>query len=162
MRRSGVLLASLLLLSACRFPYSFKSGGLDIKTIAVIPFENKTSLPELQQELFEQMRRDLRRRLGVRDAPKETASAIAQGTIQEYQPDMPVGVSADRTQVSTRRRLQITIDIRIFDQKKGLVLYERRGLTATADYAERGEADARKQAIERIVNELVDGVQSQW
>ena len=149
--------------AACGVRYSFSGGGLgpNVRTMAVILFENKTTSPDLQQELFEQMRGELRRRLGVRDAPQDRANAVVTGTIQQYQVDLPVGVSADPTQVSARRRLQITIDVQIVNDKR-TVLFEKRGLSASADYAERGEPDARKKAIELLVNDIVSSTQSQW
>src|ERR1043166_38601 len=165
MRRSGVFLSSLLLATttSCGIRYSFSGGGLgpNIRSMAVVMFENKTTSPDLQQEIFEQMRGELRRRLGVREAPQDRANAIVSGTIQQYQVDLPVGVSADPSQVSTRRRLSITIDIQIVDEKR-TVLFEKRGLSASADYAERGEVDARHKAIELLVSDIVTGTQSQW
>jgi hypothetical protein len=150
--------------AGCGVRYGFSGGGLDpdIKTMAVTAFDNKTTSPDLQQELFEFMREELRRRLGVRDAPQDRANAVVTGIIQQFQADLPVGVSADPTQVSTRRRLQITVDIQITrtDNKKSL--YEARGLVATADYAERGEVEARKKALTTLLNDIVSGVQSKW
>jgi hypothetical protein len=165
MRRSGISIASALLLvvlSACHFPYGFKGGGLppEIDTMAVLPFENKTPSSTLQQELLTQMRTELRRRLGVRDAPEDQAKAIVRGTIVEYQQDIPVGFNTQTT--SARRRLLITIDVEIFDVRKGRVLFTRKGLRGEGEYAERADAEGRRVAIERLVNDIVDGAQSQW
>lgn len=165
MRRSGLFTASALLilaLSACRFPYGFKGGGLpqEIDTMAVLPFENATPASTLQQELLVQMRKELRRRLGVRDAPEDQAKAIVRGRIIEYQQDIPVGFSTQGT--SARRRLQITIDVEIFDVRKGKVLFTRKGLRGEGEYAEREDAEGRRLAIEKLVNDIVEGAQSQW
>jgi hypothetical protein len=166
MRRFGALsLALLVTAAACGVRYGFVGGGLPahIRTMAVLPFENETSSAELQGELFELMRREVRSRLGVRDAAEATADAIVRGTIKTYDVDIPVGFSSDPQQaVTARRRLQITVDIEIVDQSNGRVLWQRRGLRAEGDYAERGEADGRRAALRRIVNDLVEGAQSQW
>src|SRR3954469_12533097 len=140
MRRSGLSIVSAVLLlasSGCHFPYGFNGGGLprDINTMAVLPFENKTSSPTVQQELLEQMRSELRRRLGVRDAPEDQAKAIVRGTIVDYQQDIPVAFSTQTT--SARRRLQVTIDVEIFDVRQGKVLFSRKGLRGEGEYAER-------------------------
>src|SRR5512141_3365530 len=68
MRRSGVL-SILLALGAC-LPYGFAGGGLPshIRTVAVIPFENLTSAPQLQQELTLALRTELKDKLGLREA----------------------------------------------------------------------------------------------
>src|SRR5687768_6955185 len=156
MLRSGRLVANALVLvalAACHFPYGFKGGGLppEIDTMAILPFDNKTPSSTVQQELLEHMRTELRRRLGVRDASEDRAKAIVRGTILEYQQDIPVGFSTQST--SARRRLQITVDVEIFDVQKGKVLFSRKGLRGEGEYAERADADGRRLAIEKIVND---------
>lgn len=131
--------------------------------MAVLPFDNQTPAPEIQSELFEVMRRELQKRLGVRDAPQERADALVRGTITTYDADVPVAFSADPTQaVSARRRLQITVDVEILDQTTGKVLWQRKTLRAEGEYAERAEPEGRRKAIDRLVNEIVEGAQSQW
>lgn len=131
--------------------------------MAIIPFENQTASPELQLEILESMRKELQRRLGVRDAAEQRADAIVRGKIVGYDADVPVAFSADpRQAVSARRKLQITVDVEILDQTSGKILWQRKGLKAEADYTERAEPDGRRQAIERIVNDIVEGAQSQW
>lgn len=151
--------------AACGVRYGFAEGAFPphIRTMAVLPFDNQTAAPELQSELFDTMRHELQRRLGVRDAPEQKADAIVRGTIVSYDVDVPVAFSADpRQAVSARRRLQITIDVEIMDQTTGKTLWERRGLRAEGEYAERAEATGRKQAIEKIVTDIIEGAQSQW
>lgn len=131
--------------------------------MAILPFDNQTATPELQSELFESMRRELQKRLGVRDAAQERADALVRGTITSYDVDVPVAFSADpRQAVSARRRLQITIDVEIVDQTSGKTLWQRKGLRAEGEYAERAEPEGRKQAITKIVNDIIEGAQSQW
>ena len=146
----------------CRFPYGFNGGGLppNIHTMAILPFENRTPSPNVQQELLERMRSELRRRLGVGDAPEDKADAIVRGAIIEYQPDIAVGFNTQST--SARRSLQITIDVEIYDVGKGKVLFSRKGLRADGEYAERADADGRRLAIEKLVNQIIEGAQSQW
>lgn len=165
MRRSGLLVVSALVIlgtASCRFPYGFTGGGLprEIDTMAILPFENRTPSPSVQQELLQHMRAELRRRLGVRDAAEDQAKAIVRGVITEYQQDIAVGFSTQTT--SARRRLQITVDVEIYDVQKGRVLFARKGLRAEGEYAERADAEGRRLAIEKLVNDIVDGAQSQW
>ena len=155
----------LLLLTACGVRYGFSEGAFpsNIRTMAILPFDNQTATPEVQNELFESMRHELQKRLGVRDAAQEKADALVRGTIVSYDVDVPVAFSADpRQAVSARRRLQITIDVEILDQATGKTLWQKRGLRAEGEYAERAEAEGRKQAIAKIVNDIVEGAQSQW
>jgi hypothetical protein len=165
MRRFGALSLALLLGSASGCIYGFAGGGLPshIRTVAVLPFNNETPVPELQREVFEQMRHDMQRRLGLRDASEARADAIVRGSILRYEADVPVGFSADPNQATTaQRKLQITVDVEIVDQSTGRTLWQRKGLTADADYPERGELTGRRQAIEKLVNDVIDGAQSQW
>jgi hypothetical protein len=164
-RISGaVSLALLALLSGCRFPYGFAGGGLprELRTVAVLPFENKTTTPGLERELTEVLAGDMRR-LGLRDAAESRAHVIVTGTISRYEIDIPVAFSADPTRVAgTRRKLQLTVDVAIRNASTGRVLYEKRGASADGGYAEGAEAEGRKEAIEKLVNDIIQGVQSQW
>lgn len=163
MRRSGVL-SLLLALSAC-LPYGFSGGGLPshVRTVSIIPFENLTATPEIQRELADALRAELQNRLGLRDAAENRANAIVRGTIQRYETDIPIGYSAtNNNQTSARRQLQIAVDIEIFDQVSGKTLWQRKNLVAEGQYEERGEQSGRRQAIERIINDMIQGAQSQW
>lgn len=163
MRRSG--LSSLVLLLAAGCVYGFAGGGLPthVKTIAVMPFDNETTSPEIQRELVDALRAELHSRLGVREAPEARANAIVRGTIQRYEVDIPVAYSADNRATTTAlRMLQMVVDLELVDQVTGETLWQRKGLTVDAKYEERGEPAARREAIGRVVNALVEGAQSQW
>src|SRR6476659_8438440 len=163
--RSSVLLLLMPALSACSVRYGFAGGGLpsNIRTMAVLPFDNQTTSPEVQRELLDLMRRELQRRLGVRDASESRADAIVRGVITAYDVDVPVAVSANpSTAVTARRRLQVTVDVEIVEQANGHVLFQRKGLSGDGDYDERAEAAGRTRAIQKIVNDIVEGAQSQW
>ena len=155
----------MVLLAGCGVRYGFSEGAFPshVRTMAILPFDNQTPSPELQSELFDEMRKELQRRLGVRDAPQERAHALVRGTISAYDADVPVAFSADASQaVSARRRLQITVDVEILDQTTGKILWQRKGLRGEGEYAERAEPDGRTMAISKIVNGIVEGAQSQW
>lgn len=165
--RSGVFsLAAVLLVQAGCIPrYGFAGGGLPshIRTMAIQPFDNETPTPELQGELLEAMRRELQPKLGVRDAPQERADAIVRGVVRTYDADVPTGFSAEPSQaVTSRRKLQIVLDVQIIDQTNGKTIWEKKGLRAEGEYAERDEIAGRREAIKRVVIDIVEGAQSQW
>ena len=166
-RRSGrsSIAVLLLLLGACVTHYGFAGGGLPehIRTLAIVPFDNETSSPELGRELYEAMRKDFQPKLGVRDAAQDKADAIVRGVIRQYDVDIPVGISANAQQaVTSRRHLQIVLDVQIIDQTNNKTIFERKALRGEADYAERDEPGGRRDAIKKIVNDLIEGAQSQW
>lgn len=167
MRRSGISRTLLLVvaLEACVPHYGFSGGGLPshVRTMAVQPFDNETPTPELQRELLDVMRRDLQSRLGVRDAPESRSDAVVKGVIRSYDVDVPVAYSANPAQaVTARRRLRISLDVQIVDQTTNKVIWEKKALSAEGEYAERDEAGGRREALKRIVNDIVEGAQSQW
>lgn len=160
---SALVLLALLPLAGCL--YGFAGGGLPphVRTVAVLPMDNETSSPELPRELQDALRTGLQSRLGLRDAPEERANAVVRGKITRYDLDMAAGFSANPSQAtSARRRLRVYVDIEIVDQVTGKVLWTRTGMQAEGEYADRGEAQGRKQAIDRIVNDVIEGAQSQW
>lgn len=166
MRPLRLLLVALLSLTGTGCLYGFAGGGLPphVKTVAVLPFENETALPELQGELSEVLRGTFASRLGLRESGEERANAVVRGTITGFDPDAPVAFSADpqRQSNAVRRRLTVSVDVEVVDQVTGRTLWQRKGITAEGEYSEGGERQGRRQAIERIVNDILEGVQSQW
>ena len=162
-RSALALTLALSLLGGC---YGFSGGGglpKQLKTVAIEPFDNQTAVPELQREVFEQLRATLRDRLNLREATAARADVVVRGTLVKYDVDLPAGVSADgRQTTSTRRRLLIVLDVEIIDQTTGRTLLAKKGLQREGPYAEGGEAAGRKNALESLINDLVEGVQSQW
>ena len=166
MKRFGALsfIVGLVALTGCLYSLS-GGGGLppQIKTVAVIPFENQTANPDLQTELHLALRKAILSQLGLREAPEGRATAVVTGTITRYEPDIAVGFSADPDRArSARRRLQLAINIDFVDKTTGKSLFKRDGLSAEGEYAEREELAGRKQAIERLVSDIIQGAQSQW
>jgi len=145
--------------------YGFSGGGLprEVRTVAVLPFENLTPVPEVQRELFEAMRKAMTDRLNLRDAPADRADVLVTGTIKSYDVDLPVGVTADpRQATSASRKLELVVDFVITNQGTGAILTEGNGLRRESQYAEGGEAQGRKKAIDQLINGLIDGMLSQW
>lgn len=158
-----VALLTTLLLTSCL--YSFAGGGLPahIKTIAVVPFENETAVSDVQREISDSLRLRLATKLGVREAAEARANAVVRGTVRQYQTDIPVGVTSNTNAPTTSRRtVSIVLDIDVIDQVSGKSLWSRRGLNVEGQYDEGAELEGRAQAIDRIVNTIVEGIQSQW
>jgi hypothetical protein len=154
---------SLVALDGCL--YGFKGGGLPpgVKTVAVLPFENQTPEPTLTQDVLTSVRQAMEGRLGLRQAGETQADAVVRGFINRYEPDLPVAYTGTNQQVEvTKRLVQITVSVEIVDQKQGKTLWQRSGLTEVGDYAPPNERDGRQKALDKIVNDIVEGAQSQW
>ena len=164
-RRWVRLALAFVTLTGVACAYGFNGGGLPshVRTLAVLPFSNETASPEITREFADALREGLEKRLGLRDASEEKAGAIVRGTIVRYEVDVPVAYSSNPQQAgASRRKLQVVVDIEIYDQVLGKVLWQKKGIIGEGEYAERAEIDGRKQAINRIVNEVIEGAQSQW
>lgn len=163
--RPGILpVLSALALSGCL--YGFAGGGLpaEIKTVAVLPFDNYTSEPTLTQQISERVREAVQNRLGLRQAGEAQADAIVRGSITRYEPDVPTaytGTGGGQVTV-TRRLVQITVTVEIMNQHTGKPLWQRSGLTLEGDYAPPNETEGREKALDQLVTNIVEGAQSQW
>ena len=144
--------------------YGFAGGGLpNIKTVAILPFDNETPEPALTLEVAGAVREAVERRLGLRAAGEASADAVVRGRIARYDPDLPIAVQGGEGQANvTRRPIQLTLDVAIVDQREGRTLWQHQGLTLTGDYEPPQEAEGRKVALQKLVTEIVDGAQSQW
>lgn len=145
--------------------YGFAGGGLpsDIKTVAVIPFDNLTSEPTLTQDINQAVRDAVERRLGLRQAGEARADAVVRGSITRYDPDVPAAFTgADRQVTVTRRLVQITVSVEIVSQRDGRTLWQRSGMMVEGDYEPPREAEGRQRALDKLVTNIVEGAQSQW
>ena len=161
----ALVLLLALFASGCARMYGFAGGGtpLDVKTVAVLPFDNETTSPDLQRELNEALRKAMSTRLGLREASEDKANAVVRGKITRFEPDVPVAFSSNPQLATTvRRRLQVVIEVEIFDTVHNRVLWTGKGMSGTGEYAENSETDGRKQAVDKIVSDIIVGVQSQW
>lgn len=155
-------LASTLIAGAC---YGFAGGGFapHVKTVAILPFDNLTPEPALTQEVSDAVREAMEDRLGLRPAGEATADAVVRGRIVRYDADIPTQIRPGTGEVEvTRRQVQIAVEIEIVDSRDGTALWRRPGITVVGEYAPPSEADGRRQALEKLVNEIVQGAQSQW
>jgi hypothetical protein len=161
-------LASLSTLALGGCLYGFAGGGLppNIKTVAVLPFDNQTAEPTLTQEISVAVREAVEGRLGLRQASERQADAVVRGTISRYEPDLPVAYTgdegADGQVVVTRRLVQISVSVEIVDQRGEKPLWQRSGLLLEGDYDPGQETEGRRKALDKLVTNIVEGAQSQW
>ncbi len=164
---SALLVAGVLAVAGCN--YSFRAGSFPpphVKTIAVLPFDNETNRFELTGELHEQLLRTLPRALGLRPAGQDVADAVVRGTIMRYDvvaPNYRAGRQGEPAQV-LQRQVQIAVTVEVIDRVENVVLWESRSVTAQGEFLEASESEdvGRQEAIELLVQKIVDGAQSNW
>jgi hypothetical protein len=160
--------AFLAVVSGVACNYSLRGGSFPdhIRTIAVLPFENQTTRLELTQELFDAMTRELPRALGVQSAAPEVADAVIEGSIVSYQTSTPnyrPGAAGDRAEV-LQRQVAISVSVEIIDRVENVILFEGPSLRGEGQYLEQTETEeeGKQEALEILVQSIVDGAQSNW
>ena len=156
----------VVFLSACN--YSFRAGSFPpphIRTIAIEPFANETAHFELSAELYDQLLRNLPSALGIRTAGADVADAIVRGSINRYDVSAPNYRAAQPGQPAQvlQRQVNISVSVEIIDLVENVILWESRNVTALGEFAEGSpEEGGRERAIALLVQEIVDGAQSNW
>jgi hypothetical protein len=164
---STAALAAALLVSGCL--YGFSGGGgfpSDIRTVYIAPLENRTNRFDVDQEIAVRLTENLPRSLGVRLAGENAADAIVRGSITSYTDvaqNYTAGQSGNVGSV-LQHQVQITITIEIVDKKRNEILWDSQGLTGRGEYQPDSQTDqaARIKAIESLIQQIIDGAQSQW
>ncbi len=162
----GVLsFVGVLVTSGCN--YGFRSGSFPdhIRTVAILPFDNDTNRFELTQEIHEELLRELPRALGVTNAGEDVADAVVQGRIVRYDMTAPLFRAGQQLgQVDVlQRQVSIRVEVELIDLVENVILWDNRSLTTQGQYLE-GESEelGRIEAIELLVQRIVDGAQSNW
>ncbi len=166
MRLSAVWLVGFVLsASGC---YSFQAGaGLTgVSTIAILPFENTTSRLELTQEVQDILLRQLPGSLGLRPAGEEVADVVVRGRITQYDlvaPNYRPGQQGQGAQV-LQRQVVLTVSVEILNMRDRTVLWQNQALRSQGEYLEASETEdtGKEEALEALIQQIVDGAQSNW
>jgi TolB-like protein len=167
--RSAIL--ALVLLAGCA--YGFAGGGLpkEIRTVAVMPFDNLTSDPTIAQEANQVVRDAVEQRLGLRNAAEAQADVIVTGSVQRYEPDQPVsyrgtGTTQGRDRAATvevsKRLLQVTVKIEMLQRSTEKNLLKNTTFRLDQQYDPGNEAVGRRAAMSQLVDDLIEEAQKQW
>lgn len=164
--RGGLLLAfaSLLAAGGC---YSFTGGGLPphIRTIYVLPVENRTAQFDLTEPFTRQLTDAVRGRLGVQLAARDNADAEIRAEILRYD-DAAIIYSGVEDVGATvfQRRVTISARVEIVDLTRNQIVWEGSGVSGAGEYAPEAETEQAGQeiALENLIQKIVDGAQSQW
>jgi len=167
--RIARLTAAVLLSVTAGCNYSFKAGSFPpehIRTIAVQPFENETTRFELTGEIFDEVLRNVPRALGIRTAGEDVADAVVRGAITRYEVVAPNYRAAGEGQAAQvlQRQVNITVSVEIVDLVENVILWESRTVSSQGTFVEASETEdvGRAEAIELLVQKIVDGAQSNW
>ncbi|MDH5589739.1 MAG: LPS assembly lipoprotein LptE, partial [Gemmatimonadota bacterium] len=160
-------LGALLLAAGCN--YSFRAGSFPpahVRSIAIAPFDNETNRFELSGELYDLLLRNLPGALGVRAAGEDVADAVVRGTIRQYDvvaPNYRAGAQGERAEV-LQRQVNLVVGVQIIDLVENVILWESSSVRAQGLFLEASETEevGRAEALELLVQAIVDGAQSNW
>ena len=148
--------------------YSFSGGGglpSHIRTAYVAPVDNQSTQFGLSETLSEELLEAARQRLGLRLASETEADAIISATIRRYSDDA-VNFDAVRGQGADvfQRRVSISASVEILDRENNEIIWSSQALTGAGEYEPRTETEEQGSivALENLVQQIVDGAQSQW
>jgi hypothetical protein len=148
--------------------YGFRGGGGlpdHIRTIYIAPFENETDKPELDPQVNRALNETLPRALGLRPAGENNADLAVTGRIvryddvaSNYRPGQQGGIDVEQHQVS------ISVSIAMLDVRENLIRFESTSLVGRGEYRPNTQSDAQaiQAALKLLVQQIVDGAQSQW
>lgn len=166
----SALCAGTLLLSACN--YGLSGGGgfpSDVRTIYIESFNNETVQVELDQQLFRKLTERLPRALGARPGTEANADAVVRGRILRYEDVAQNYRATTGTQQAggvdvLTHQVQITVAVEIVDRKRNVVLWDSQNVVGRGEYRinDQRDTDAREQALNHILQLIIDGAQSQW
>lgn len=161
---AGAALAALAL-AGC---YGFSGGGglpTHIQTAYVEPVSNETSRFGLSELLTERLLEAARQRLGLRLASEGEADAVIRASVVRYGDDAvsfdaSEGVGAD----VFLRRVTIGARVEIYDATRGEVIWQSSVVSGIGEYEPDSETEevGLEIAMENLVQQIVDGAQSQW
>jgi hypothetical protein len=164
--RFAAIAAICIAAASCN--YGFQGGGgfpPHIRTIYIEPFDNATPQFDVDQQLMREMTDRLPRALGVRMAGEQAADAIVRGAVTRYE-DVAQNYRAGQAgSVDVlQHQVQITVSITIVDVANNVVLFESTGISGRGEYRPDSQTDeaARARAIETLIQQIIDGAQSQW
>lgn len=167
--KTGLLGLALSCAFANACSYSFRAGSFPpphVETIAVLPFDNETTRFELTGELHELLVRNLPAALGIRPAGEAIADAVVRGSISGY--NVAAGnYSASGASGGARvnqRTVSISVSVQIVDLVENTILWEQNGLRSDGYFLDASENEdvGRAEAMDLLVQKIVDGAQSNW
>jgi outer membrane lipopolysaccharide assembly protein LptE/RlpB len=132
MIRRGVLVALGLLALGGGCGYSWRGTLPDhIRTVAVPVFANRTQWPNIDTALTAAVVNAFANDGRLRVVAPAEADAILEGEIVNYQ---VTALAFDSNANPQQYRLFVTVDVRFRDVRRGVMLFEQRGLQERVDY----------------------------
>ena len=129
LRFPGLIVLLIPLVVGCGYHLSGRGAGVlpsHVKSLVVMPFENRTKRPEIEQRVTEEVARELSKRGRYEVVTDQAnADAILEGAITSYK-TAPVEFSSDG--LATRLQAVVTLQATVRDLSTDEVLWGQDGL----------------------------------
>ena len=163
------VLALLLFLSGTGCGYKLSGGGVlpeGVEDIAIVPFENRTTRPEIEQRVTEEVAREFSRRKRYNVVTdKGGADAVLEGAILSYR-TAPVQFTDDgratrvEASVSIQASLRQTADDKILWRQSGLIFKEQFDVPESGEFFDQESValdDIARGAAGALVTAMLEG-----
>lgn len=133
----------------------------DIERISVPYFSNKTSEPDVEIEITDQINLGLAKDNTLKVVDETEADAILEGTVMKYR-NTPFTFEQGDSQIQADQyRLMIEIQVSLFSPTQNAYIYENKLIRAHGDYYLETTADQNyENAIQEVYQDLVEGILS--
>ena len=166
MRTVIFVAAAAIALTACN--YGFEGGGFPahLETVYIAPFQNETPQFDLSQKLYTRMLDQIPARLGVQVGSEENADAVIRGEIRRYDDVArnyrPGSGNQPATDVVSHE-VQVTVSAELIDIRDNVIRWQG-SVTGRGTYRPDTQSDdvGQEAALENVIEQIVDGAQSQW
>lgn len=164
---AGAALIAAILPAGCGYTTSTALLPSHLKTIAIPVFENGTPEYALEQEITQVVIDRFVRDNHLKVVDERTANAVLRGRITQYR-NAVFGFSA--TEQASEYRVTIGVSVTVKDLVKNREMWKEENLLKTTNYFvvdvpgqnARTELDGRKEAIQKIADEIVARTVEGW
>ncbi|MFO7652436.1 MAG: LptE family protein [Candidatus Krumholzibacteriia bacterium] len=145
--------------------YSGTSGRVDesIRRVSVPYFENRTAEPNIEVLLTDEVISALQRDNTLKVVDESSADSVLRGSVTRYQVREAF---TNPQQTVDEYQVQIALRLTFFVKQTGTSIFEERTFTGAGNYVladpEFGEPEARAQAAQEIVNDVLAQVVEEW
>ncbi len=155
----SIALVGVLLAVSCTYYGTTSRTAGDIARISVPYFSNKTSEPDVEIEITDQIILGIAKDNTLKVVDETEADASLEGTVMKYR-NTPFTFSEGETQIQAEQyRLMIEIKVSLFSPSQNAYIYEDKLIRAHGDYYLETTADQNyENAIEEVYQDLVEGI----
>jgi hypothetical protein len=154
-----ITLAGIFIAASCSYYGTTSRTAGDISRISVPYFSNKTSEPDIEIEITDQIVLGIARDNTLKIVDETEADASLEGTVKKFR-NTPFTFETGETQIQAEQyRLLIEIQVSLFSPSQNEYLYENKIIRAQGDYYLETTGDQNyENALEEVYQDLVEGI----